>query len=111
MLDNTKKRGYKSNLPGPGRVKGSKNKSTIVREQLLNCAEVQEKILSGEFKSPLSFLIGVYSDETEDIKTRILAAKEVASYLHKKQPTATEIITTTDEFHPGFVIKLINSKE
>jgi hypothetical protein len=71
---------------GKGRVKGTKNKATVVKEQLLACIDVQAKISDGTFVSPLGYLISVYSDTTVEVKTRIMAANLCLKYLHKPQP-------------------------
>lgn len=91
-----------------GRPKGAKSKHTLAREQLLTCTDVTGKIADGSLKSPLAFLIDVYSNNDLDIKVRVTAAKEVASYLHKKQPTdSTTTVTASDQL---FTIQLVPNK-
>ncbi len=78
---------------GPGRPKGSKNKSS---------EEWAEYILK-QYRSPLIFLAETYNrpvgllaaelkcDRLEAFKIQMAAAKELAPYVHQKQPQALEL--------------------
>lgn len=70
---------------GKGRPAGSKNKKTIVKEQLLNCRDTIQKVNDGTWVSPLSFLLELVNDEEQEIDTRIDAASKALPYLHAKQ--------------------------
>lgn len=61
--------GYRSNA---GRPRGSRNKRSLAT--LDN--------MKGD--SPLEFLIGVYTDDTQEPRLRIDAAKAAAPFLHAK---------------------------
>lgn len=78
---------------GPGRPKGSKNKSS---------EEWAEYILN-QYRSPLIFLAETYNrpvgllaaelkcDRLEAFKIQLVAAKDLAPYVHQKQPQALEL--------------------
>ena len=78
---------------GPGRPRGSKNKRT----------QDWTDYLLGRYPSPLIFLAEAYSRPVEDLakelsckkedamKIQVAAAKEVAPYVHQKQPVAVEV--------------------
>lgn len=60
------------------RTKGSPNKATKAREQ----------VLSEQGLMPLSYLLSVLRDETQDQPTRMDAAKSAAPYCHPKLTSA-----------------------
>ncbi|MCF6216820.1 MAG: hypothetical protein L3J58_11705 [Emcibacter sp.] len=78
---------------GPGRPKGSKNKSS---------EEWAEHILN-QYRSPLIFLAETYNrpvgllaaelkcDRLEAFKIQLAAAKDLAPYVHQKQPQALDL--------------------
>ena len=78
---------------GPGRPKGSKNKA----------AEEWGEYILQQYRSPLIFLAETYNrpvgllatelkcDRLEAFKIQIQAAKDLAPYVHQKQPQALDI--------------------
>ena len=78
---------------GPGRPAGSKNKST----------DDWVRFISHNYRSPLLFLADSYTrplavlaaelgcDLLDAFKIQVAAAKELAPYLHQKQPVAVQI--------------------
>lgn len=93
-----------------GRTKGSRNKTTLAREQLLSCADVQKRITDGSFVSPLAFLIDIYMDNDQELDVRIDCANKALPYLHKKMPVETNTNITTGNNEQLFQIKLVKAE-
>lgn len=64
--------------PGSGRKKGSKNKSTIAREQML-------KMLSSiKADDPMAFFDSIMRNTNAPYDQRVMAAKELMAFMHPK---------------------------
>jgi hypothetical protein len=61
-------------MPGAGRPRGSRNKRTL---------ELQERIAATGL-TPLDYMLSVLRDETNDVATRLEAAKAAAPFVHAR---------------------------
>jgi len=97
--------------PGSGRVRGTKNYKTMIMEELLSHSVWAEKYDNNSLITPALFWFDLINDSTQDISLRNDAAKALAPYLYRKQPTITETKITTEENVEGFSISLIPPKK
>ena len=88
-----------------GRKAGTANKSVQVMQEILSSQAILDKIASGELAGPLSKMFYIMNDEDVEKKTQLEAAKALAKYTNRAQPTLTEttIVTTDNQFQIQFV--------
>ena len=70
--------GHGGHRAGSGRKKGSRDKSTIEREERLT-----EAMRGKAFENPLDFLTYLMNDETADFRDRKDAARILMPYFHR----------------------------
>ena len=91
------------NPGGPGRIKGMKNLSTILFDQVME--KYQSKLTDGTFVSPLSFYLDILNDEEEVMEVREKAASQLMKYFHSSMPT--EIQQTVNDVSKAIKIQFI----
>jgi hypothetical protein len=74
----------------------SKRKSGTPRhlllEEVLCTAKYKKMIDNGTFISPISFWLDILNDVKESRAARFECARQLAKYMHRPQPTITEVI-------------------
>ena len=71
----------KGKVPGSGRKPGTKNKATIIREQLLEQAAAKMRI---DASQPMEFFANILKDKSLPYEERKFAAVQLMSFTHPK---------------------------
>lgn len=93
--DNNQKTGsgWFSGRPGPGRPKGLKNKSTLLKE------EIEKATRDNPAVTPLEYMLNVMKDPNADLERRDKMAVAASNYLHSKK--APELPETGRDLSSG----------
>lgn len=90
-----------------GRVKGMKDLSLILWEQLME--RYKANITDGTFVSPMGFYVDLLNDTSQPIEIRDRAADKLAKYFHQSMPTLVEQTITSET--PIFNINFTNETD